>query len=786
MKNEKYVLIVENGTESLKKNESVTTSSNKFLLSGPFTEFDIENRNKRFYTAQNFIPVMNSLLEKRKMLGVLYGEFDHPDVFDIAGKNASHAIESLVHNESGNRIDGSIALLSTHYGKEARAIINDGYPLFVSSRAAGVTDGNGNVALKELFTYDIVLDPGFASARVSVNESCGFKSTPDVPYRIYEMKDEQVNNLFLDNKNDSKTAMDLKQMDMMFANEAAKLEHLIMTKISEGKTAPEDIKALVEKYDNVNEELNTVKEYLKFIQTKMSHMVIENTKLVEENKKLLYEMNENTAYANHLASSLKKLNTYATDIETRLGVGEKMIEYVAEHTKANILFSEDIAETLKNNTEFLEYTAKETEITQKFVESIAKETEITQKFAENIALETEIAQKFAENIAKETEIAQKFAEHVAVEVKDTQGLLEHVASEANKDGVWLNYIAEKVDGIVGYNVKTLERIKTSIPVNENASTEDSIHTLEPLTDYLGIEEEQEVAANIAIENQPTNVDVIDIEPTEVPTAKDVADDVQPDAVLPTLADASDLPLVTEIPTDNVQPEVQPEIEPSNIVISSLVKIKGTDETGIVMEVTPEKITVKKSGSDETTELNVDDVEVIEDEDNITEKVSNVLAEIKKQKVLANQQPHFYTFLSEQQISDFKVLDAKTRETITLALNESEYFNTEDVLKVIGKSLNEKAMSYEDKLISNVPVTLKEAWNSFSQDQKVSMITESKYFNLVTSADVVNFWNTRPFAKAILSPEAIMIKESLTTQDNEKLSDSYVDSFLKSMDNLNSK
>src|ERR1035437_1477557 len=118
---EKYVLIVENGTESLKKNESAQSTS-KFLLSGIFTEFDIENRNRRFYKAENFIPCMSALLEKRKMLGVLYGEFDHPDVFDIAGKNASHAIESLVHNENSNRVDGSIALLSTHYGKEARAI----------------------------------------------------------------------------------------------------------------------------------------------------------------------------------------------------------------------------------------------------------------------------------------------------------------------------------------------------------------------------------------------------------------------------------------------------------------------------------------------------------------------------------------------------------------------------------------------------------------------------------------------------------------------------------------
>lgn len=150
---EKYVMIVERGSEKLNKvTESASNTSKKFLLSGIFTEFDIKNRNQRFYNAPNFIPVMENLLARKQQLGVLYGEFDHPDVFDIAGKNASHAIEALTHNESSNRVDGTIALLSTHWGKEARAIINDGYPLFVSSRAAGVTDGQGHVQLKELFT----------------------------------------------------------------------------------------------------------------------------------------------------------------------------------------------------------------------------------------------------------------------------------------------------------------------------------------------------------------------------------------------------------------------------------------------------------------------------------------------------------------------------------------------------------------------------------------------------------------------------------------------------------
>lgn len=827
---EKHVLIVENGTDSLKKNESAQAQS-KFLLSGIFTEFDIENRNRRFYKAENFIPCMEALLAKRKMLTVLYGEFDHPDVFDIAGKNASHAIESLVHNESGNRVDGSIALLSTHWGKEARAIINDGYPLFVSSRAAGITDGSGNVALKELFTYDIVLDPGFASARVSVNESLGYK-TNDVNYRIYEMKDDQVQNLFVDNKNDGKTAKDLKYMEIVLADELIKLEHQILTKLG-SKVAPEEVKALMEKYDLVNSEMSQVKEYLEFLKVKVSTLVKENSKLEADNKKLFYELNENTAYSNHIASQLKNLNKYTTDIETRLSVDEKMIEYVAEHAKANILFTEDIAsnitklnETVINNADFLEY------------------------------------------VANETKVAQLFAESVASEVKDTQGFLEYVATESEKEEIFLNYVAEKVDGIIGYSVKTIDKIKTSIPVNENASTEDSIHSIESITDFLGIQEEQEVANNIVTSTEPVVETTV---PTETTPVAEVTTEVNPvtaevpettpvveaateeeekeeeeeeEGAVQTEEPAStteevptegavqteEVPVegapVEEVPTEVIAatptevqttpaaldmstpeetpgmpaiegeqpvavitaPEVAPEGENvSSDIMSALVKILGSDETGIVMEITPEgKVIIQKSGTEETSEYEHGQFEVIPQDDNVTEKVANVLAEIKKQKVLANQQPHFYNFLSEEQIADFKSLTTEARETIILALNESSYFNTQDVLNIIGKSLNEKALSYEERIVNGLPVSLKEAWNGLAQEQKHSVITESKYFSLVTNSDIASFWSTRPFAKAITSPEAILIKESAASTDNTLLNDDYVNAFIKTFDNLSIK
>lgn len=737
---EKYVMIVERGSEKLNKvDESVNITSKKFELSGPFTEFDIKNRNQRFYNAANFIPVMNQMLERKKQLGVLYGEFDHPDVFDIAGKNASHVIQNLTHNESSNRVDGTIALLSTKWGKEARAIIDDGYPLFVSSRAAGVTDGQGHVQLKELFTYDIVLDPGFANARVCVNESYGYgQPTVNTPYRIYEMNDSSVNNLFNDNKNDQKTSMDLKHMEQFLADEMAKIEFKIMSSL-EGKTAPEEIKTLMEKYEAVSTELTKVHEYLSFLKTKVNYLVKENQKLVTDNTKLVSELNENTAYSNHLATQIKKVGKYTNQIEERLGLAEQFTEHVAEHVHANIMFTE----------------------------SIAKETQLTQKFAEHIAFETELTQKFAESVAKETEVAQKF--------------MEHVANESYKDEIFLNYIGEKVDGLIDYQTKMLERVKKSTPLNENMDDDDNIQSMETPEDFLGLPEEQQVANNIEGEGVPPTAP----EGTEA-GVPEVTDDLNGENAPPATPDQPGVPAGDgTVPSTPEATDIQPEGTPASVgsdIMGALVQILGSDATGVVCEVTPDgKLIIQKSGTEEMTEpMTMEQVQVINTDENVLEAVNKALAEIKKAKIVANTDPHFFCFLSEQQVNDFKALDEATRETVLLAMNESEYSSSNDVLRIIGHAVTNKNVSYEDKLVSAMPETLKEAWTAMVPELKNQVIVESKYFSLVSTADIQNFWNTRNFAKAVLNPEAHLVKESLNVEVVDKFSDEFVDKFLKSM------
>ena len=193
---EKRVLVVErSGSDISYSNETVTNNLGKqeesIVLSGIFTTFNQKNRNGRIYESADFLPHIEALKESIKN-HTLLGELDHPHGFEISLTNASHVIESLDYDPQRNVVVGKIRLLNTAKGKDAQALVRDGIPLHISSRAAGTVDESGHVKLQQLFTYDLVADPGFANAVLSrVNEGVNSNPISDESRRILtEMKEK--------------------------------------------------------------------------------------------------------------------------------------------------------------------------------------------------------------------------------------------------------------------------------------------------------------------------------------------------------------------------------------------------------------------------------------------------------------------------------------------------------------------------------------------------------------------------------------------------------------------
>jgi hypothetical protein len=768
---EKHVMIVENTSSSLKINESLKPGAAKLKLEGKFTEFDIENRNKRKYTAESFIPYMNQLLEKKKSLGILYGEYDHPDVFDVTCKNLSHVIDDLKYNEKSNCIDGKITLLNNSWGKEARSIIEDGYPLFVSSRAAGVTDANGIVHLKELFTYDIVADPGFASARVTpINESLGFKTDDSVQYRIYEMNDGHINALFNDNKNDKKTQMDIAQFEAFLQKELHKFETKLTEKIKSKEYSPADIKDLSMIVESLKEELTGVNKVLEFFRVKMNTLITDNSKLKDDNKKLQNEVSENLMHSNHLTSKMKSLSKYTNQIDERLNLTDGLLEHVANNTKANIYFSKDVANNLAQSTELLEYVAEHVKTNEEaLLYVINEQSDLTD-----------------------------FTEHIAKEQSDLTDFTENIANESNKDNIWLNYIHEKVDGIVQYNSKIVESLKSdNSKINESNYKKSKLSKLESIETYLGLDQEQEALTRLTTKIAAVTEDTEGVQEVQPVQVQPVQVQVQPVQVQPVQAQPVQAQPVQAQPVQAQPVQAQPvqydfdndlddnDNDLKDTILNQLVKILSTDETGIVIEITPEnKLIIQKSGSDETAEYDHDDIEKFEyTESNVLETVSNVLSEIKKQKALAQKTPHFFNFLSEKQVVDFKQLDNDTQAKIIIEMANKEYYSSSDVLTLIGENLQNNTMTREEHLLSTMPIDIKETWTALEDNLKVATLTESKYFPLVNEYDMINFWNTRSFVKNAKGSEATMIKESINHLNSISGDTNYEEAFLNAFKSL---
>ena len=157
-------------------------------LHGVFGVCGVKNGNNRIYSKENYGRMVENLQKVIANEGCL-GELEHPNTMNINLDNVSHKIESIEMDESGT-ITGTIRLLDTVKGKNAKAIVEAGCPLFISSRGAGSIDEAGNVTLSTIKTYDLVGTPGFSQAKLTLKENQKYESLNENLSVIYEEEDD--------------------------------------------------------------------------------------------------------------------------------------------------------------------------------------------------------------------------------------------------------------------------------------------------------------------------------------------------------------------------------------------------------------------------------------------------------------------------------------------------------------------------------------------------------------------------------------------------------------------
>ena len=453
----KKLLILERSKYDL---STTKESDGSVVLEGVFTEIGVKNKNNRIYEEQEVLPHIKELQEKVKTSKLL-GELDHPKDFDISLANVSHVIEDLHYDPSKKQVLGRIRLLNTSKGKEAQALVNDGIPLHISSRAAGNVDESGRVKIKKFFTYDLVADPGFANAELSrVNESYGFDE--DETLFIYEMEDKE-------NKKENNEPME-ENKNFVTAEDFNKYTEYLKTELKGIKEASnssekELLEKLIKYTETIGEKVNQLADYTEYLSENLdksiSHTdyVVENVNNIKNyTKYLAEELDNNVRYVEHVAEMADKGIQYTEHVAEKADQGIQYTQHVAEKADQAIQYTEHVAEKADQGIRFANYLSEKLEQTVGYAEHIAEKADQTIQYTEYLKEGIENSISYAEHIAesvneglinesiKSTSTqATKVEESVNATQSRVNALLESVKAKAivpKGDHHFMNFLTE--------------------------------------------------------------------------------------------------------------------------------------------------------------------------------------------------------------------------------------------------------------------------------------------------------------------------------------------------------
>lgn len=462
MNNINDLLIVEMSSSAL---NVATSESKEYILEGVFGQIDQKNRNNRIYTEAEYVPQIEALQAKIKASKLL-GELDHPAQFDISLKNVSHVIEDLTYDKESKQVRGRIKLLDTDAGRQAKALVDAGVPLQISSRAAGVVEANGQVKIKQLFTYDLVADPGFENAELKrVNESYGFEN--DGLLSIYEISKrpetsletintvENTNTQIKENKNMAEfvKSEDFNKYSEYLANEIKTLKESIEAKNAEA-SSDKTIENLKEHNNHIVESVNKLTDYVDYVATKLDESIQYTEHVAEKadqgisyTESIAEKLDQGISYTEHVAEAVSKVKDFANYLAEAHNEGAtshstllEYVEYLKENLQSVSEYANYIAESL-NETVITEEEAPGKEADE------ADKTEEIENIGDNseegaVAADAEKAGKEVEEIEGEEVEAGDNSKEGDVEGEEVGKEAEDLESDAKKSDA---EVADKVD-----------------------------------------------------------------------------------------------------------------------------------------------------------------------------------------------------------------------------------------------------------------------------------------------------------------------------------------------------
>lgn len=136
--------------------EASNQGKDMFLV-GNFMSGNVKNKNQRVYPTDEIAAAVGGIMEQIKGGYSLLGELDHPDHLTVSLDRVSHMITEM--RMQGDYAVGKAKILNTPTGNIARALVEGGVKLGVSSRGSGEVGHDGKVRNFSIVTVDIVSNP---------------------------------------------------------------------------------------------------------------------------------------------------------------------------------------------------------------------------------------------------------------------------------------------------------------------------------------------------------------------------------------------------------------------------------------------------------------------------------------------------------------------------------------------------------------------------------------------------------------------------------------------------
>ena len=429
-----WVLVVENVGEKLQVSESSSTGA---VLEGVCAVFGQMNNNRRVYEKSEYLPHLSYLqdkISKRQLVGTV----DHPQHFEPKLSEASHIIEALNY-DGGDKVYIKVRLLeNTPHGKLAKALLDGGVQLSVSSRAAGQVSESGNVKLQRIFTYDLVGEPGFTEAVLRKTVSESLKSDFSM---ITESYNSMKENSFIQKSGLMDISESLNFADNFKVYKINKLENSsgiqfqgTLQEQKNNNTMAEFVtKEQMDKYSEVlKTQFNGIKKELKnhksILESADQSTGSSNSELVgfvnylaeslegviNFTDYLSHKLNESVKYTEHVSETVNNSIDYSSYLGEKLNQSVNYQDYISEKVNESINYTEYIKENVNNSIKYQNYLAEELDKNIQYTEYVAEGTnrsiEFGEYLSENINLNRDYSQYLAETVGKTIGYAEYLAE----------------------------------------------------------------------------------------------------------------------------------------------------------------------------------------------------------------------------------------------------------------------------------------------------------------------------------------------------------------------------------------